>query len=412
MVVACALVARGEGFRNPPAGAFNLGRAGGRFAHVDDSSAVAQNPANLTDLERVQAQLTPSVVYLNVDYRGPGSTADQTEEPWHLLPNLFASVPLKDDRYAVGLGFTTPFGLATAWEQSPSSPFRYQAPYRSELITLNANPSFAIRLQERLSVGVGFDAMWSQLDLRQFYPWAIFPGSTGAEADGRMRAEGDGWGFGGNLGITWEFIEGHRLAATYRSAMSIDFEGDFEVDNVTPTASFLGATPKSQFRSKIRFPTIVGVGYGVRLSDQVRVEINGEWLQFSNFDTLGVDAANNNFLLNPTGQAASIPQDWENTFTTGVGFDWQISEAFVLRGGYQFYESPVPDHTFSPTIPDANQNVVTIGLAWRGKHHALEAAYGFDIYDHRQISTAQNPAFNGTYDTTVHLFSFAYRLTF
>jgi hypothetical protein len=42
--------ASAEGFRNPPAGAFNLGRAGGRIAQIDDSSAVAQNPANLMDL--------------------------------------------------------------------------------------------------------------------------------------------------------------------------------------------------------------------------------------------------------------------------------------------------------------------------------------------------------------------------
>src|SRR6266542_3449551 len=53
----------GEGFRNPPPGAFDLGRAGGRFAHVDDSSAVWNNPANLVDLSAPEAQFTPSVIY-------------------------------------------------------------------------------------------------------------------------------------------------------------------------------------------------------------------------------------------------------------------------------------------------------------------------------------------------------------
>jgi len=38
-----AAMLNAEGFRNPPPGTFDLGRAGGRIAQVDDSSAVQQN---------------------------------------------------------------------------------------------------------------------------------------------------------------------------------------------------------------------------------------------------------------------------------------------------------------------------------------------------------------------------------
>src|SRR5262249_19695276 len=65
-------VADAEGFRNPPPGTFNLGRAGGRIAQVDDSSAVQQNPANLTDLTSPEVQFTPTIVYIHADYRSPG----------------------------------------------------------------------------------------------------------------------------------------------------------------------------------------------------------------------------------------------------------------------------------------------------------------------------------------------------
>src|SRR5689334_19528075 len=54
-----------EGFRNSPPGTFNLGRAGGRIAQIDDSSAIQQNPANLIDVPGAQAQLTPSIIYIN-----------------------------------------------------------------------------------------------------------------------------------------------------------------------------------------------------------------------------------------------------------------------------------------------------------------------------------------------------------
>src|SRR2546427_396185 len=55
----CALQLSAEGLRNPPPGAFNLGRAGGRIAHVDDSSAATQNPANLVDVQGREFQFTP-----------------------------------------------------------------------------------------------------------------------------------------------------------------------------------------------------------------------------------------------------------------------------------------------------------------------------------------------------------------
>ena len=106
------------------------------------------------------------------------------------------------------------------------------------------------------------------------------------------------------------------------------------------------------------------------------------------------------------------PQDWRNTITVGIGGDWKFAEAWVLRAGYQFYQSPVPDSTVSPIIPDADQNVLTVGLGFEHGHHSIEAAYGLDFYADRNISSDQNPAFNGEYEITAHLFSFAYRFTF
>ena len=72
----------------------------------------------------------------------------------------------------------------------------------------------------------------------------------------------------------------------------------------------------------------------------------------------------------------------------------------------------MPDSTFSPTIPDADQNVFTIGLGYALGHHSFEAAYGLDFYGDRNIRNDQNPAFNGDYKIHVHLISFSYRYSF
>lgn len=406
-----------EGFRNPPAGTFSLGRAGGRIAHIDDATATTQNPANLTQLTATDIQITPSVIYMSVDFTSTTGQTATTENPWKGLVNGYFVVPLEESNITLGLGLTSPFGLSVDWDDDASSAFapgtgvlRYTSPYYSELMTANFNPTVAFKLSEQLSLGIGVDVMWSRLTLKQFYPWAIFPGSSGTEPDGTLKGEGDGVGVGGNLGLTWKINDKHTVAVTYRSQMDVDYSGQTTINNITPTAALAGATSQSDFGTDIAFPNMVALGYGIQLTDQIRLEADVEWIQFSRFKSLNIDTGNNNLLLPPASR--NIPENWKDTFTAGIGGDWAFAEHWVLRAGYQFYQSPVPDSTFSPAIPDANQNVVTIGVGYHGKHNSFELAYGADFYAERRISNSYNPAFNGDYGITVHLMSFSYRYTF
>jgi long-chain fatty acid transport protein len=418
MILSSAYPAFGEGFRNPPPGAFNLGRAGGRIAHVQDASAVTHNPANLIAMTNAEVQIAPSLVYMGVDF--DSSLAPQsakTENPWKPLPNVFFATPIQDGDMAFGLGITSPYGLSVDWDTEDSSAFapgagvlRYTSPNYAELMTLNLNPTLSFKLTENLNLGVGADLMWSRLTIKQYYPWAIFPGSVGTEPDGTLKGQGDGIGYGGNIGLTWKIGEKHTVALTYRSQMDVDYEGDVELSNITPTAAFLGVTSRSSFDSSIAFPNIVAVGYGVQLTEKLRLESNVEWLEFSRFESLPIDAGNNNIILPPSSQ--NVPQNWRDTFTVGIAGDYRLSDRWVVRAGYQYYESPVPNSTFSTTIPDADQNVITVGLAYEDGQNAFEIGYGADFYDKRDISNGGDPTFSGTYKITVHLFALSYRRAF
>jgi long-chain fatty acid transport protein len=390
---------KGEGFRNPPPGTFDLGRAGGRIAQVDDSSAVQQNPANLVGVTNIQAQFTPTIVYINADFHSTSGQSASTTDPWKLLPNFFASVPLMQDKIAFGLGVTVPYGLGNEWNRNssafaqPTGVLTYTAPYYSKLVTLNLNPTISIKLGDKIQVGVGLDVMWSDLQFKQL----LSPLAPNLEAD----AEGTGFGFGGNLGVTWNITDHQRLAVTYRSPITVNYSGKAVFNNS-------GGVPSTSFGSQINFPSIVSVGYGIQITDAIRLESDVEWVEFSRFKNLPVNVGAN--LLSVPSQ--NIAENWHDTFTAGFGGDWQFATNWVARAGYQFYQSPVPDSTFSPTIPDADQNVITVGFGWKGKHSSVEAAYGLDFYNTRNITTDQTAAFDGKYTFNVHLFSLAYNYSF
>lgn len=395
------MTSQAEGFRDATIGAFDLGRSGGRIAQVDDSTAVQNNPANLMDVTNAEVQFAPSVIYISVDYQAPNGQSASTIHPLKVLPNFFASMPVDEGRYVLGFGVTVPYGLANQWKTSssayqPGGTLFNNAANFGKLTTINFNPSIATKIGDHLQLGVGLDVMWSELEIRQFI----------AAPQVEAHASGDGMGYGGNIGLTWKITDHQRLALAYRSTMTVNYNGNARVENTG-----LSSDPSTSFGSQIIYPNIVSLGYGIELTDKIRLESDFEWLSFSQFQNLGIRTGNI-AELGGLNLSQNIPQKWHNTFTAGIGGDWKFADNWVARAGYQFFESPVPDSTFSPTIPDANQNVITVGLGWKGKHSSLELAYGLDFYNDRIITNDQNPALNGKYTFNVHLFSLAYRYSF
>lgn len=415
IIISCLLAFSigAEGFRNPPPGSFGLGRAGGRIAHIADASAVAHNPANLVLLESPELQAAPTFIHLQADYRDSAGLTARTREPWKVLPHFFYAMPMDNSKWAWGLGITVPYGLSIIYPRDTK--LRYLAPYYNELKTINFNPSVAMRLSDKLSAGVGLDIFYSELRLRQFYPWAVWaPGLGGlpTDPDAELRLKGTGAGVGANLGLTWEPVKGHRLALAVRSPVTVSYDGHLDLSAVSAAGAAAGITPRSRARTHINYPTLVSAGYGIELSPKLRLEADFEWLQFSRFKSLNLDLGNNELLFNALGQNTAFRENWRNTWTLGVAGDWKLNDHWSLLFGYQFYQSPVPDATLSPSIPDANQNALTAGVIWKNRRHSVAFSYGAIFYDTRHIGNNQNPALNGRWGMMVHIFSLGYTYRF
>lgn len=412
-LVVSGVPAWAHGLRNPPEGAAALGHDGGKVVLVDDASAIAHNPANLADLK--QGQVLPAVTLIHSDtkFTSPAGSAE-TDDPWKVLPNVFAAWPVDKGNYVVGFGLTTPFGQSTVWDGDGA--FRYSAPYKSEMTVVDFNPTLATRLTDRLAIGAGVDAYWSQIGMKQRLPWAMMTGNP-MSPEGIVDAEGDGVGFGANAALSYKLTDRQTVALTYRCPFRIRYEGTTDISEMPPAAQAMGLSPSSDFDTSIDFPAIAALGYGLALSDTVKVGADVEWVQSSRYENLQLDAKNNNALLNPPGspspmQPLVIPQKWDDSWTAGAGVDWKAFPAVTLRAGYRYLDSPVPEATFGPMLPDCSRHVVTAGIGYTHAAHRVDLAYGYSIIPDRDIHNDQNPAYNGTYETSSHLFGLSYGYTF
>lgn len=394
--------ANAEGFRSPTLGAQGLALTGGRRAFIEDASASWHQPANLTALQRWEASAEVTFVHHQVDFQsGVGLGSASTVDPWKFLPSVFAGGPVAD-RVALGLAVTAPYGLGINWDRNGA--FRYSAPYETALQTLNVGPSIAYKVSDQLSISAGLDVLWGELKFRQSVPWGLLSGGLPLP-DGNVAAAGDGIAFGGNVSATWEFRPGTRVAVGVKIPTELNMDGRLEASQV-PLAGDIGFN----FGTAVATPTLVTFGIGHRCSERFRVQADLEWIQFSRFETLPirVDA--------PPGVSlpglGDIRQDWRDTVTAGISGEWRFSDQWSLRGGYQYFMTPVPEATLSPLIPDANQNVVSAGIAWRRGNHRVDASYARVFYEDRTSIANRNAAFIGSYSMGVHLVSAAYGYSF
>jgi len=385
--------ASANGFRNPPAGAAALSLDGAKSTLVEDPSSISHNPANLAEATKPSVMVTANLVAGRVKRTNPLGASATTENGGALLPDIYMVWPLQEGKFVFGLGMNTPYGQNIEWNEIVSFP------YYSSLAVVNVNPTIAAKLGDSILVGVGADLYLSTLENRV----SAFP-------LGRLSMTGSGAAVGANAGVTWKMTDRQRLALTCRSAFDIDYEGDTEI------ASYGMPLPpplqeKSDFETTIKYPNVVTLGYGIRVSQNVRVGADVEWLDFSRNDRMTLDLGINTLLIGP---GAIVLNDWEDIWTAGVAGAWKVGENVELRASYRYLPTPIPDDTYAPSYPDNDRHIVAAGIGLKQGPHSLDMAVAHNFIDKREIEIGLgNPnSPPGSYEYASLIGSAAYRFEF
>ncbi len=115
----------------------------------------------------------------------------------------------------IGVGVNAPFGLKTEYDDGWIG--RFQA-VKSEVKTININPSIAFKVNDQLSLGFGVSAMWTEATLTRQV------NLVAAETD--VEIKGDDWGYGFNLGAIYQATADTCFGVAYRSKVKQELEGE------------------------------------------------------------------------------------------------------------------------------------------------------------------------------------------
>jgi long-chain fatty acid transport protein len=380
----------------------------------DDASTVWWNPAAMTRLRRSSLALTGSVILPDGRFRDEGSFRAPT--PMGPLP-FTGGLGQTDDAiftgavfavwslnpcWKVGLGVNTPFGLTTNWGESWIG--RYHAT-KSELLTVNINPSVAWKFHRNWSVAVGGSAMYAKATLGSALDLGAALGSP-QSADGQVEMEGDSWGYGFNGGLLWEPTPCWGFGLHYRSRVKQDLEGDATYQVPAAAAPLVAATGRfvdTAATTSVTLPDTAGLSVVYRAGPQWSILADVTWTGWSSFEELDIDFAN------PAEPNNVTPWDWDDTWRVALGATYAPNRCWTFRGGVAWDQSPIPDSTRSPRIPGNDRVWFSAGAGYRFNRNVSVDLFYTHVFVERADSsraTVEAGALIGHYDSGVDVVGF------
>src|SRR5262249_8735010 len=278
-----------------------------------------------------------------------------------------------------------PFGLSVAFNNPNWAGAFYGE--SSTLKTYNVAPNVAYKLADWISVGVGFQAQYATVNLKNAtgIPIAGFSSPNVNLA----QLTGYGWVFGWTAGVTVTPTPWTQIGLGYRSAVNQSINGDFE------TIGF-GGTP-GPVSTTIKLPDSASLGIRQGLMPGLTALGTVEWTGWKRIGTSIISQPSGQAALAPSRAPVTVPFQWNDGWFYSVGLEYVASPAWIVRGGVGYEISPVTDQVRIPLLPDNNRIWYSVGLTNNVTPGvSVDLAYSFVDVQNATINVVPgNPSFNG-----------------
>ena len=405
VVFTTPLISQAAGFALIEQNASGMGNAyAGGSAIAEDASTIYFNPAGMTYIQGTQAVGALHLINPNAEFNDKGSIkaqgfppkGDEGPNPGDLafVPNLYFVTDINPS-IKVGVGLNAPFGLKTEYDDKWVG--RFQAD-KSEVKTININPSIAFKINDQLSLGFGVSAMRAEATLTRQVNRVFAPETS-------VKIKGDDWGYGFNLGAIYQATADTRIGMAYRSKVDQHLEGK--------SSSPLVAALNTNVKADVTLPENFSVSAFSRLNDTWDLMGDITWTRWSRFKELRIDFAN------ATPDAVTT-ENWENTMRYSVGINYNYSDAIKLRAGLAYDEEAIKEEFRTARIPGNDRKWLSLGAGWQ-----VTPASKLDVgYSHLFISDAKinddqrsplkgrNGLLRGDFEASVDILSLQYTHNF
>jgi long-chain fatty acid transport protein len=388
-------------------GASGLGNAyAGASAVAEDASTIFFNPAGMTYLDGTQIVGALHLIKTNGQFDNKNSVSVAAYAPGGeggdlgslaAIPNFFYKQDI-NEQFKLGLGISTPFGLKTEYDKNWLG--RFQA-VKSELKTININPSLAWKLNDQWSLGFGISAMWAQAELTSAVNLSGF-----GLPESSVKNKGEDWGFGYNLGAIYQITPDTRLGLSFRSKVEQHLKGEasspFTLANGNPAR-----TLNTDITADLTLPETLSFSSFSRLDARWDLLADITWTRWSQFKALSIMRDNGS-----NSAVGTTQEHWNNTLRYSLGLNYRYSDAVKLRTGIAYDEEAIDNNHRTARIPGNDRIWLSFGASWQySPQTRFDAGYAHlfikeaTIYDDQQTPAPSKGLIAGKYDGSADILS-------
>lgn len=375
-------VAFGAGFKLDVHSSRATGMGGAVTSFFDDPSAIYFNPAGIAGRKGFAAELGVTLIVPMLSFTN-AETGVQTSGPLKVSPppHGYLTFGITED-LAIGVGVFSPYGASGSWPADWEGRFKAIS---SSLQMFDINPTIAYRIHPRLKLGAGFNAVRGTVLIER--------GLNFIDTEGSVALGGGTWGFGWNIGAQVEIVENRLFfGATYRSPVTMKFEGRAHFENVP--VEFGGRLKDQTINAQVILPTQANFGLMVQPMDNLRISLDGDYVEWSSFTDLTINFENPDLTV-------PLRKSWVDQVSVHLGGELNVTKSVAVRLGFVYDPTPSPRSTLTPDLPDSNRIKVTAGVGWQH-----QSGFGVDLGYQFVILTGSEsfaPGFEGRYSGTAQV---------
>lgn len=343
----------------------------GAVADTPDASTVFYNPAGMTDLDAAQAVIGGNLILPRAKFKNTGSSVSSTVgtaaatvpmaggnggNPFKPagVPQAYFAFPLNtESNWWGGLGVSVPFGLSNQYDRDFVG--RYDST-ENFLQVIDVSPSLAYAPAKWISLGVGFNVQHAEATLKSALPSSITAGGPVPGTDGSTDLSGDDISTGFNAGIIVKPREGTRIGAHYRQGVSHTLKGRLITQVPLDVPGIGGTISNVQGSAELDLPSMASFAVSQAITENLTLLASINWYKWSNFNDIPVQLAN--------GSGSQAFQNYKNTWGFALGARYKLNDAWTLKAGVQYDQTPTVDNFRSTRIPDGDRAWIAGGASY------------------------------------------------
>jgi long-chain fatty acid transport protein len=347
-------------------GAVSAGMGGADVAVPAGCTAIAGNPAQLaTTCNRV---ISVGGAFLVPDMEDTPAGGSSTDNEFQVFPLPFIGYAQRigTSRWSVGLGVFAQGGMGVDFqdvEVNTAMMPGVKDDLMSEVGFVRLSPTVAYNLTDKLTMGASLFAGYATLKY-DFFPNTI----------GHTVRDLNSFTYAGRFGVNYQVNDKWSVGATYTSESAIDFDDGELTQNFGPG---LGKVKYDDVKMDgFTWPRQVEVGAAYRATPKLLLAMDLSWINWSSaIKTVTITATNPENSMAPDTLEVPFEMDWDDQYVVAIGAEYDLTESFKVRAGYNYGNTPVTNVNLSPLFPALVEHHATAGFTYTWTNWDFDFAY-------------------------------------